>query len=114
MELISLKEVLYIMASISNIVGTNIERERVSRALTQADLAKALKVKPLTVYRWETGRVWPTAKNIEALARLFKVNATTLFARPSTPYDPKIKEALLVISRALGISLKHPRRRSSG
>ncbi len=100
------------MASIANIVGQNIVRERLSRGLTQAEVADAVEVKPLTVYRWENGKAWPTAKNIEALARLFKVHATTFFARKSPPEDPKVRDALLVLSRALGYTFAPPRHRA--
>jgi len=100
------------MASIADIVGQNIVRERLSRGLTQAAVAEAVEVKPLTVYRWENGKAWPTARNIEALARLFKIPASTFFTRKAPPDDPKVREALIVLSRALGYDFAPPRRRA--
>ena len=98
------------MASIAEIVGQNIERERKSHALSQAQVAEAIGVKALAVYRWESGKSWPTARNIEALSKLFKVHASTFFLHETAPADAKVRQALITLSRALGYPLRLPRR----
>ncbi len=98
--------------TIGHIVGENIERERMARGLSQAELAAQVDVKPLTVYRWESGKSWPTAKNVEALARLFHIDASTFFVRRSPPVDMAVCDALIVISRALGCPFAPQKRRA--
>jgi len=93
------------MMTIAETVGENIRRERETRGLSQGDLAKALHVKPQSVYRWEKGKAWPTSRNIEALAKIFKRPASSFFQEPAAAAkDPKVREAVAVICRALGIS----------
>lgn len=100
------------MDAIAEIVGDNIRIEREALGLSQADLAEAIHVKPQTVYRWEKGRVWPTARNISSLAKLFGVDPTTLFTRRKPleapklkSEDPKLKAALTAVCRYLGYNL---------
>jgi transcriptional regulator with XRE-family HTH domain len=102
----------YLMDSLAKILGDNIARERLIRGLSQAELGEQLKVQGQTVYRWEHQKTWPPPENIEALAELFKVPAWS-FYMPHKPEkvpqkassDPKLREALSVLCRALGFSL---------
>lgn len=99
------------MNSIAKILGQNIERERSVRGLSQADLGQEVGVTGQTVYRWEKEKTWPTAQNVEDLAKFFGVPNWSLYM-PHKPTkqsvkstsDPKIRDALVTISRALGIA----------
>lgn len=52
-------------------VATNLRAARVSRALTQRQVAEAVGVTPADVSRWESGRVEPSAKYRYPLADFF-------------------------------------------
>jgi transcriptional regulator with XRE-family HTH domain len=101
------------MATIAEIVGGNIRREREGAGLTQAELAKAAKVKLQSVYRWEKGKAWPTSRNIETLAKLFRTPPSSLFQQgETTPRDPRLRDAMAIVCRALGFSLARSVRRA--
>jgi transcriptional regulator with XRE-family HTH domain len=51
-------------------------------ALSQEALATRLGVASNTVSRWETGTYKPTAEDLDALARFFKVSITVFFPNP--------------------------------
>lgn len=98
------------MDSLAKIVGDNIARERTIRGWTQAALAQEIDRNAQTVYRWETQKTWPSAKDFEDLAAVFKVPPWSLMAPPGPQKvskapepDPKIREAVGTICRALGI-----------
>ncbi len=107
------------MSALAQILGENIARERTARGLTQAALGEAVGVQGLTVYRWETGKTWPTAQNIEDIAGVFGATPWSLYApqgtekvlaKPRGP-DPKLRDAVATICRALGFSLAVPKGR---
>lgn len=54
-------------------LGVRIKTGRMSRNMTQADLAEALGVAPSTVGMWEQGRREPDLDSIEALADIYNV-----------------------------------------
>lgn len=54
-------------------IGEKIKTGRLSRKMTQADLAKALGVSPSAVGMWEQDRREPDLDTIEALADVFNV-----------------------------------------
>lgn len=60
--------------------------------LSQEALAAYLEVASNTVSRWETGTYKPTAKDLDKLARFFKVSITVFF--PSATNDPNRVAAL--------------------
>lgn len=110
------------MDSLAKILSDNIERERTGLGLSQAALGQELGVQGLTVYRWEAQKTWPTAKNVEDMAKVFGVPAWSLYTphkrgkaqlKLSEP-DPKLRQALGVLCRALGFALapSRPRRKS--
>ncbi len=110
------------MDSLAKTVGENIARERTIRGLSQAALAAEISVNAQTVYRWETQKTWPSAKNFEDLADVFGLPPWSLLA-PPTPQklsakapepDPKLGEAVAIICRALGLKLMPVRGREKG
>lgn len=105
------------MESIAKILGENLARERSSRGLSQAELGQKVGVQGLTVYRWETQKTWPSAQNVEDLAKVFKMESWELYApqepgkrtaKPTEP-DPRVRDAIYTICRALGVNVA-PRR----
>ncbi len=51
----------------------SLKAARVNADLTQKDVAKLLKVSNKTVHSWESGVTSPSAKHIDALCELYKV-----------------------------------------
>ena len=60
------------MAS-KNIIGQRIKTMRLSRGMTQADLAKALDQSQASIMMYETGKREPDFETLEALADVFNV-----------------------------------------
>ena len=60
------------MAS-KNIIGQRIKTMRLSRGMTQADLAKALDQSQASITMYETGKREPDFETLEALADVFNV-----------------------------------------
>lgn len=60
------------MAS-KNIIGQRIKTMRLSRGMTQADLAKALDQSQASITMYETGKREPDFETLEALADIFNV-----------------------------------------
>lgn len=56
-----------------NIIGQRIRTMRLSRGMTQADLAKAINQSQSSITMYETGRREPDFETIEALADVFNV-----------------------------------------
>lgn len=98
------------MTPIQEVLGANIVKLRKKATWEQEDLAEKLGVSALTVYRWETGRSWPSPKDIEALAGVFDVETWSLF-KASGPVASTLKKkarrdvdaALALIRRELGL-----------
>ena len=53
-------------------------RARLSRGLTQAELAEALGVSTVTVCKWELGRGLPKAKRLPEVAKALQVTVPEL------------------------------------
>lgn len=65
------------------ILGTNLQRIRLSRGLTQRRLAALVNdVDPLAVSRWERGASMPSGPNLAALAMALGVTIADLYAEP--------------------------------
>ena len=62
-------------------IGERIKVARLSRNLTQAQLAEAVGVKPSTVGMWENGRREPDSVTLDALADVYNVPTTYFFER---------------------------------
>ena len=56
-----------------NIIGQRIKTMRLSRGMTQADLAKALDQSQASITMYETGKREPDFETLEALADVFNV-----------------------------------------
>lgn len=70
------------MTELYKFIGEKIRELRLrpeSGALSQEALGEKLGVASNTVSRWETGTYKPTPKDLESLARLFKVSITVFF-----------------------------------
>lgn len=62
-------------------IGKNIVKLRQHLKLSQQDFALKLGVSKATVSLWENERKYPTRKNLEKLASVFKVDPQELFGR---------------------------------
>jgi len=58
----------------AKMIGDNIASRRLGADMTQAALAKKLKVTPVTVGRWERGEQSPDLAYVCDLAKVFGVN----------------------------------------
>jgi len=68
------------MTEIEQILGNNIRRLRLYYDWTQTELADLIGVKQASVQRWEAGG-WLSAENVTSLAKVFKCDPCSLFAR---------------------------------
>ena len=59
-------------------VGTNIKKMREEQSFSVQEVANYLGVRRETVWHWETGKSKPRAKQVRALAKLFKVSPKQL------------------------------------
>lgn len=66
------------MAS-NNSIGQRIKVMRLSRSMTQADLAKAIDQSQASITMYETGRREPDFETLEALADVFNVPMSAFF-----------------------------------
>lgn len=57
---------------------------RINAGLNQKDVAKALKVTPATICRWERGETSPTFEKLTQLAALYKCDVGD-FSSPINP-----------------------------
>ena len=66
---------------------------RMSRKMTQADLAKAINQSQSSITMYETGRREPDFETLEALADVFNVPLASIVSDASEPLDdqPKIR-----------------------
>ncbi|MET7477639.1 helix-turn-helix transcriptional regulator [Streptomyces sp. NPDC005648] len=60
-------------------IGQEIKRLRTERRMTQRQLARAIDVAELAVYRWERGLRQPRIANLQRLAGAFDVPIAALF-----------------------------------
>jgi transcriptional regulator with XRE-family HTH domain len=100
------------MTSLEQIVGKNVADLRAETGLSQDDLAEKLKVKRLTVGRWERGDTLPTGQNFQALGKALGVEPWTLCMPSeqaqkalSRAKDAKLRASLSEVCRALGFNL---------
>lgn len=68
-------------------IGRLIKTMRLSRNLTQAELAERLHQSPSSITMYETGRRAPDYETLEALADVFNVPLSSL-VDDSPPFDP--------------------------
>ena len=62
-------------------LGRNIRYLRISRGMTQRQLAEQLHVSVQAVSKWETGSAYPDLVLLLPIARLFSVTLDELFGR---------------------------------
>lgn len=67
----------------------NIKDYRESAGLTQAAFAARLRVNPVTVSGWETGRKEPSFAMLDAIAEVFGVSVSDLFTDQALSHVPK-------------------------
>ena len=79
--------------------GGFIKELRISKNMTQQDLARELKVTDKAVSRWETGRGLPDAESLMSLSTFFSVsiNELLLGKRNTSPEKSKEEEARLAV-----------------
>ena len=65
-------------------LGRNIRYLRISRGLTQRQLAEQLHVSVQAVSKWETGSAYPDLVLLLPIARLFSVTLDELFGREAS------------------------------
>lgn len=65
-------------------IGEKIMQRRVELGLNQSDLAKSLKVDRSRISHWENGKILPSKKYREGLAKHLKTSANDLFGDAPT------------------------------
>lgn len=70
-----------------NMIGLQIKTMRMSRRMTQADLAKAINQSQSSITMYETGRREPDFETLEALADVFNVPLTSLVSVVDKPLE---------------------------
>ena len=63
------------------LIGYNIKRIRLSRGLTQREMAERLSVSPQAVSKWERGKTYPDVTMLLPIADMFGVTLGELFGR---------------------------------
>ena len=76
-------------------IKENIKKLRISKALTQKQLADVLGVTKTTVSNWETGSVIPNGKALSALADFFGVTTDYICGMNPEPEEPIDRIALI-------------------
>lgn len=66
-------------------ISLNIRRARINAALSQRDLARLLGVSSVAVVKWESGKTFPSANKLPALANALGVSIDELYGRDSPP-----------------------------
>lgn len=69
----------------------NIKAYRENAGLTQAAFAARLKVNPVTVSGWETGRKEPSFAILDAIADIFGVTVSDLFSDKGLTHVPQVQ-----------------------
>jgi len=59
-------------------LGQFLRRLRLKKGLEQGELARKLRVHRNTIYEWENDRHRPCGKNMESLARFFRISIKRL------------------------------------
>ncbi len=80
-------------------VGRRLQRAREKRGLTQQELARKLRVHPMTVSKWERGEQLPNFAKLEMLVRYLDLNLHWLFTGEGPMFRDtrtRIREALKV------------------
>lgn len=70
--------------------GDRLRLMREQRDLSQEDLANRLDIKPLQIWRWETGKTKPNSETVMSLARALGVTSDYLLGLsddPSSRFD---------------------------
>lgn len=77
----------------TKLIGLRIKTMRLSRKMTQADLAKYLNQSPSSITMYETGRRCPDFETLEALADVFNVPLASIVSDNDSAYilDPQIR-----------------------
>ena len=63
------------------LIGYNIKRIRLSRGLTQREMAERLSVSPQAVSKWERGKTYPDVTMLLPIADMLGVTLDELFGR---------------------------------
>lgn len=71
------------MFKINKVFASNLRFLRKNSGFTQAELAKRMDVRLMTISRWENGGIWPEGKHIQKLAELFSVPYARFFEDPA-------------------------------
>ena len=75
-------------------VGKRIQEFRTGAALSQEGLAKELGVATNTISRWETGTYKPDLKDLDSMARFFKVSITEFLPKEMVPSNDPVNALL--------------------
>lgn len=67
--------------------GTRLKELRLGRRMTQADLARHMKITQQAVGFWESGKTEPTMSMVGKLSRLFNVPVDDLIGLDSGKYE---------------------------
>lgn len=78
--------------------ATKIKELRTKHNLTQEGLAKGLEVATNTVSRWETESNKPDLKDLENIARFFKVSILVFFPNQDPTAKPELQSLLRAAS----------------
>ena len=78
-------------------IGKKIRLLRLSRGMTQEQLADKLKVTPQSVSKWETGSTMPDIALLPDLSVLFGVTIDELFSMTDEAYLERISNAIQAI-----------------
>ena len=63
-------------------ISENIKNLRISKGLTQSELALLLSVTPQSVSRWEKGQAYPDIETLPLIANIFDVSYDELMGAP--------------------------------
>ncbi|MBR6917978.1 MAG: helix-turn-helix transcriptional regulator, partial [Clostridia bacterium] len=75
-------------------IGANIKRLRVTKSVTQEQLAEAMNVTPAGVSKWERGETYPDITLLQPLAYYFGVTLDDLMGYDEKKVDQTIEELI--------------------
>ena len=75
-------------------IGANIKRLRVTKNVTQEQLAEAMNVTPAAVSKWERGETYPDITLLQPLAYYFGVSLDDLMGYDEKKVDQTIEELI--------------------
>ena len=75
-------------------IGANIKRLRVTKSVTQEQLAEAMNVTPAAVSKWERGETYPDITLLQPLAYYFGVTLDDLMGYDEKKVDQTIEELI--------------------